>query len=209
MGFAHTYDTQSHSSTCEHSGCNSRLDLDHFYCDDPESGESEFCRDKVFVNSTIGLSGDLKPESTFIQACVPNNGILALHVGGKGPGNSSVIYFPRPQCLTQKGQVLFVGGHSGLSEQCKTHCLYKLSQTARSGHNQTIYLETEHDMETKHDDKETEHDKEEKTIVVPANIVKEEHLDLFEKDGWKDVVIKFFANPGDCPSVWVKEDTLL
>jgi hypothetical protein len=210
MGSTYTDDTQSLSLiTCKHSGCNSRPDLDRFYCDNSKSGESESRRGQFFVGSTIGLRGALKPNFTFSRACLPNNDVLALHAGGKGPGNSCVIYFSRPQCLTQEDQVLVVSGRSDCNEHSgKTHYNYELSQTGRSGHKRTIYLETEEEIDTKQD-KKTDQEKDEKTTVVPAMIVQKEHLDLFEKDGWEDIKIKFFADSEDRPSVWVEENTLL
>jgi hypothetical protein len=210
MGSTYTDDTQSLSLiTCKHSGCNSRPDLDHFYSDNSKSGRGESRCGRFFVNSTIGLRGALKPDSTFNQACLPSNDVLALHVGGKGPGNSCVIYFSRSQCLTQEDQVLVVSDRSGFNEHFgKTYYIYELSQTGRSGHKRTIYLETEEEIDTKQD-KKTDQEKDEKTTVVPAMIVQKEHLDLFEKHGWEDIKIKFFADSGDRPSVRVEENTLL
>jgi hypothetical protein len=203
MGYIHTdleaSTNHPHSlslTPCAHSDCNSRPDLNGLF-DDLASRESETRDGRMFVTSMIGLKGTLKPGSEFTQTCVPNNDVLALHAEGVGPGSSCVTYFPRPQCLTQGEQVLVISGHSGYNQESgKTRCSYQLSQTECSGHEKTIYLETQQD-------------KERKTLLVPGDIVQKEHLDLFENDGWKDVDIKISAHSENPPSVWVEQVTLL
>jgi hypothetical protein len=209
MGYIHTNHEAStnhpHSlspTTCEHSDCNSRPDLDRLFDDDSASRKSETRNGRMFVTSMIGLKGTLKPGSNFTQTCVPNNDVLALHAKGVGPGNACVTYFPRPQYLTQEEQVLVISDHSGYKQQSgKTRCSYQLSQKDGLGNEKKIYLDTE--------DTETEQDKERKTLLVPGDTVQKEHLDLFEEDGWADVDIKISAHSGNPPSVWVDEVKLL